>query len=197
LGEFTQHPLQMGIINDEKMIETYLSYGSNPSFGVRNCIVSSESGEENVEAFVGEDGIECIRVIAIIVADQESQRGWGIIEAPQDLFCLSCDPGLGGVGGDASQVDATSSNLDEEEHIQGFQLDRFHCKAITSQKLVFVMSEEGPPFDKTVANLRQLDVVSFEDIPNSNWGSSTAKLTKLSLDLAITPTKILHGQLGI
>jgi hypothetical protein len=28
-----------------------------------------------------------------------------------------------GVGGDASQVDTTSSDLDEEEHIQGFQPD--------------------------------------------------------------------------
>jgi hypothetical protein len=97
-------------------------------------------------ALADEDGIECIRELAIVVSDQEPQ-GMGFVEVPQDLSGLLCDPCLGGVGGNASQVDATSSDLDEEEHIQSFQTDRFHRKEVASQKLIFVVREEGPPAD--------------------------------------------------
>ena len=161
VGELAQHPLQMGIIENEEMIEAFLSGSTDPSFGVRICIGSLKGFGENVDALADEDGIESIRVLAIVVADQEPQRGLGIVEVPQDLPCLLCDPGLGGVGGDASQMDATSSDLDEEKHIQSFQPDRFHCKEIARQKLIFVVREEGPPADGTVANRRRLDLVSF------------------------------------
>jgi len=77
-------------------------------------------------ALADEDGIESIRVLAIVVTDQEPQGRMGFVEVPQDMPGLLCDSGLGGVGSDASQVDATSSDLDEEQHIQGFQPDRFH-----------------------------------------------------------------------
>ena len=171
VGELAQHPLQMGIIENEEMIEAFFSGGTDPSLGEGICIGSLKGSGENVEAFADEDGIECIRVLAIVVTDQESQRGLGIVEVPQDLSGLLRDPGLGRVGGDPSQVDATSSNLDEEEHIQGFQPDRFHGKEIASQKLVFVVSEEGPPADGAVPNWRRLDVVSFEDVANGGLGS--------------------------
>ena len=147
---------------------------------------------ENVEALADEDGIESIRELAIVVADQEPQV-MGFVEVPQDLSGLLCDPGLGGVSGDASQVDATSSDLDEEEYIQGFQPDCFHCKEIASQKLIFVVREEGPPTDRAVANGRRLDVVSSEDVANGSLGSFEAQFTELTLDLAIAPTGILLG----
>ena len=127
------------------------------------------------------------------VSDQEPQRGLGI-EVPQGLSGLLRDPSLGEVGGDASQMDAMISDLDEEEHIQSFQPDCFNRKEIASQKQVFVMSKEHPPANVTVANRHRLDVVSFEDVPNSSLGSFTAQLTKLALDLAIAPTGILLGQ---
>jgi hypothetical protein len=154
VGELAQHPLQMGIIEDEKMIEAFLSGGTDPSFGVRICIGSLKGCGENMEALADEDSIESIRELAIVVADQEPQ-GMGFVEVPQDLSGLLCNPGLGGVGGDASQVDATSSDLDEEEHIQSFLPYRFHCKEVARQKLIFVVREEDPPADGAVANGRR------------------------------------------
>jgi hypothetical protein len=194
VGELAHHPLQRGIIGDEEMIEAFLSGGTDPAFREGIRIRSPKGDGKNVEALADEDGIESIREFSIVVADEESQRGMGFVEVPQDLSGLSCDPGLGGVGGDASQVDATSSDLDEEEHLQGFQPDRFHCKEIASQKLFFVVREEGPPADGAVANERRLDVVSFEDVANGGLGSLTAQLTELTLDLAIAPSGILLGQ---
>lgn len=175
------------------MIEAFFSGGTDPSFGVRICIGSLKGCGENVDALADEDGIESIRELAIVVADQEPQ-GMGFIEVPQDLSGLLCDPCLGGVGGDASQVHATRSNLNEEEHIQSFQPDRFHSKEVARQKLILVVREEGPPADGAIANRRRLDVVSFKDVANGGLGSFTAQLTELTLDLAIAPSGILLGQ---
>jgi len=133
VGKLVQHPLQMGIIEDKKTIEALISGSSHPSLGVSIRIRSSKGCGQNVEAFTGENGIECIRVLAFVVTDQKPQTGCHIIEFPQDLSGLLCDPGLGRIGSDPSQVDATSSNLDEEEHIQGFQQDCFHSKEITPE----------------------------------------------------------------
>ena len=193
VGELIQHPLQMSIIEDEKMIETLISGCSHSSFGVSIRIRSPKGRGQNMETLADENGIECIRVLDIVVTDQKPQRVCLIIESPQDLSGLLCDPGTGRVSSDPSQVDATSSDIDEEEHVQGFQPERLHCKEITSQKLVFVMSEEVLPTNGTVPDWRRLDIVSFEDVTNGGLRSLEAQLTKLTLDLAIAPTGILLG----
>jgi hypothetical protein len=100
VGELAQHPLQMGIVENEEMIDAFFSGGADPSLRIGIRIRSPKGCGENVKALADEDGIESIRVLAIIVADQVPQRGLGIVEVPQDLSGLLCDPGLGGVGGD-------------------------------------------------------------------------------------------------
>ena len=176
VGELAQHPLEMGIIENEEMVKAFFSGGTHPSFGEGICIGGSKGSRENVEAFADEDGIESIRVLAIVGADEESQWGLGIVEVPQDLSGLLRNPGPGWVGGDTSQVYATSSYLDEEEHIQGVEGNRFNGEEIASQKLVFVVSEESPPADGAVANRRRLEVVSFEDVANGGLGSLVTQL---------------------
>jgi hypothetical protein len=100
IGELAQHPLQMGIIENEEMIEAFFSGSTDPAFRERICIRSPKGDGENVVALANEDGIECIREFAIVIADQEPQGRMGFVEVPQDLSGLLCDPGLGGVGGD-------------------------------------------------------------------------------------------------
>jgi len=130
VDELTQHPPEMGFIENEKMVEAFFSDGTDPSFGEGIGIGSLKGCGENMEAFADENGIESIRVLAIVVPDEKSQRGLGIVDVPQDLSGLLRDPGPGGVGRDARQVYTPSSNLDEEEHIQGMEGNRFNGEEI-------------------------------------------------------------------
>jgi len=88
VGELAQHPLQMGIIEDEKMIEAFLSGGTDPSFGVRICIGSLKGCGENMVALADEDGIESIAELAIVVADEEPKGRMGM--ARFHRVCLAC-----------------------------------------------------------------------------------------------------------
>jgi hypothetical protein len=64
VGELAQHPLQMGIIENEEVIEAFLSGGANPAFREGIRIRSPKGCGENVKALADEDGIESIRVLA-------------------------------------------------------------------------------------------------------------------------------------
>jgi hypothetical protein len=88
VGELAQHPLEMGLVENEEMVEAFFSDGTHPSFSEGICIGSLKGSGENVEAFADKDGIESIRVLAIVVADEESQSGLGIITSHR--ICLAC-----------------------------------------------------------------------------------------------------------
>jgi hypothetical protein len=75
VNELAQHPRQMGITEDEKMIKAFLSDGTDPSLGVSIRIRSSKGCGQNVETLAGENGIECIRVLAIVVTIRNRKRG--------------------------------------------------------------------------------------------------------------------------
>ena len=60
IGKLAQHPLQMGIIENEEMIEAFLSGGADPAFREGIRIRSPKGSGENVKALADEDGIESI-----------------------------------------------------------------------------------------------------------------------------------------
>ncbi len=76
-------------------------------------------------ALASEDRVEVAGELAVAVADQEAKRCLLLLERPGELARLLGDPGSGRVGGAADQVDAPAAELDEEEHVQALQRDRF------------------------------------------------------------------------
>src|SRR5215217_6459347 len=78
------------------------------AFGARTGVVTTP------DAFAREDGVEAARELTVSVADQEAEMRRRLVECRGELAGLLGDPGAGGVGGDAGEVDAAAAHLDEE-----------------------------------------------------------------------------------
>src|SRR5437588_10635332 len=68
------------------------------------------------DAFACNDGVEVAGELAVAVADQEAKRRSPLVQCPRELAGLLGGPGAGRVRGAASQVDASATEFDEEEH---------------------------------------------------------------------------------
>jgi hypothetical protein len=62
----------------------------------------------NADSLAGEHGIENAGELAVAVPDQERELIRAIAEIHHQIPWLLGNPGTGGVGGDAQQVDAAS-----------------------------------------------------------------------------------------
>ena len=65
--------------------------------------------------------------------------------ASRRLARLLDDPGSGRVGGAAAQVDASAFELDEEEHVQALQRDRFDGEEVDTSQDGHVSANEVRP----------------------------------------------------
>lgn len=99
-----------------------------------------------------------------------------------------------GMGGDASQVDTSCSQLDEEENIQRFQPNCFNREEIAGQHLVFVMIHELTPADGTIPNGSGYDAMPIEDIANRGERNLNTQFLQLAFNLAVSPTAVFLSQ---
>ena len=84
-----------------------------------------------MEAFGLENGIKSLAEGAIIVMDQEAQGLFSLGKLPNQLSGLLSDPDLIGIGGDTGEIDAASTQFDEEEYVNGLQQDGFYSEKVT------------------------------------------------------------------
>ena len=71
VGKLTQDPPEVGLIQDEEMIEALLSGSPNPTFREGIRIGRAKGNGDNVEAFASKDSIESVGEFGVIVADEE------------------------------------------------------------------------------------------------------------------------------
>jgi hypothetical protein len=69
--------------------------------------------------------------LRIAVMQQKQQYPPFFLQVPQQLTCLLRHPGYCRVLSTACKMNATRADLDEEEHIHGFQLQGFYGKEVT------------------------------------------------------------------
>jgi hypothetical protein len=68
-------------------------------------------GLDDFDAFACEDGIELARVLAVSVADQETEARRPLLKCPGELAGLLSDPCCGWAGGATREVDAAAAEL--------------------------------------------------------------------------------------
>src|SRR4030042_6016123 len=161
----------MSLIQNQEMIQTFLSTRPHPP--LRKCIRiwSLVGNEDDIDTFTPEEGVKGLGIFPIIVANQETCRSFLFIESPDQLSGLLSHPEPIWICSDASQVDTTRGQFDEKEHIQGLQPDRFYGKKVTSQDLFFIVCHQAAPTDGSAANWRRYDAVAFEHIADRGSGS--------------------------
>jgi hypothetical protein len=64
----------------------------------------------------------------------------------------------------------------------------------TCKNLFFVVSHKVTPADRTISNMRWLDVVRDENVANGWLRSLETKFDELALDFAVSPARVFPGK---
>jgi hypothetical protein len=98
---------------------------------------------DHLDAFAAEDLVKGGAELAVPVVDQEARPLEDAGEA--EVARLLGDPGAGRVGRAAGEVDATASELDEEENVVAVRGDRFDGEEVTRQRACRLLAQELSP----------------------------------------------------
>jgi hypothetical protein len=99
-----------------------------------------------------EHSIETVRKLAIVVANQKTNRVRSVAERPRYARRLLRDPLGVGMGRASGQVDAASGDFDEEQHVQSLkpdgidskEINRDHARRLGAQELAPVGPRRFP-----------------------------------------------------
>ncbi len=142
---FLQHRVQMTFIDNEEMIETFLSDGAHPTFCISIGIWRSDRCTNHLNVLCSKDPVEGGREFGIVIMNEKSKRGCSLFDFPAKLARLLGDPSGSWMFGATRDVDAPSSQFDKEQDIDGFQPECFDGQKITRQHLLPIMTEKCLP----------------------------------------------------
>jgi|SRR5579864_6463969 len=108
----------MGLVKNEKLVETFVADRSDPPLGKSIRVGSVHWRVNDMDALSHKDRIEDFREFGIIIVDQKVNARRAPFEVPENLACLLVHPGRGWMLGAACEVDATVAQLDKKEHVQ-------------------------------------------------------------------------------
>jgi hypothetical protein len=116
---------------DQEMVQALLAHGANPALGDGVGVRSLDRCQDDLGTHRMPDIVEGPGELAVSVADQEPDDSGLLIEHGDEVAGLLGDPGAGGVGGDAGEVDAPVVQLDEEQHLQPLPEHGVHGEEVT------------------------------------------------------------------
>src|SRR5207253_1388378 len=96
-----------------------------PAFCERVSLWRPKWDADGLHALAAEDVVEGAGELAVAVVDQEAHRRHSLGERPGKLPRLLDGPGTVGVRGAASEVNAAGAKLEEEEHVEPTEPERF------------------------------------------------------------------------
>jgi hypothetical protein len=100
---------------------------------------------QDPDAFAGDHGIEDAGELAVAIPDQQRQACHTVAEVHQEIARLLSDPGTGGVGGDAEEVDAAGGVLHDEQHRQPVQQHRVNAVEVGGEDAVCLGGQKLSP----------------------------------------------------
>ena len=95
----------------------------------------------------------------------------------------------------ARNMDTTTSQLDKEEDINGFQPQGFDREEITSYHLLLVMPQEGAPGAFRSAFGHRRNAMLLEQITDGGPVNGKAEFEQLPFNAIVSPTRIVPCQL--
>lgn len=114
--EDTEDALKVAPIHDQEPVDALGPDGADEALGHRVRLRRSHRCLDDPDAFAGEDGIEIAGELAVAIPNQKPEP-CGFLERPGELARLLGDPLAGWVRSTAGYADATTTELDEEEHV--------------------------------------------------------------------------------
>ncbi len=172
---FAEHPLEVPLIEDQQVIETFLPHRADPALGVRirfGCVVRCSDDRDTLSS---EYGIKGGGEFRISVVDQEAHRDCALLDLPTHLPRLLCHPGRRRAGRAPSDVDPSRAEFNGKQDVDRRQPNCFDCKKVARQDLVLVMTKKGPPTTTMVSTLAcGRNVVPLEYISNRRSANGVA-----------------------
>ena len=117
--------------------------------------------------------------------------GRAVTEVHQQVAGLLGDPGSGWVGGDTQQVHAAGGMLHDEQNIEPLPQQRVDAKEVCGENAVCLGAQELSPAGPVAARCG-IQAGSFQDRPHRARRKPVAQASKLTVDPAVTPGRILR-----
>jgi hypothetical protein len=138
-----QHSLQVAAAEDQQPVKTLAADGANEALRVRVCLWCADRRVDHFDPFAAEDLVEGRGELAVAVVDQEAHplEDAGEAEIPR----LLGDPGAGGVGRAAGQVDVAAFELDEEQDVEATERDCLDGEGVAGDHARGLPMEEFAP----------------------------------------------------
>src|SRR5215211_1329647 len=111
-----------------------------------------------------------------------------LVECRGELADLLGDPGAGGVGGEAGEVDAAAAHLDEEQNVEPLERDRLDGEEVDCEHAVGLLAQERPP-GRAGTLTGGTDARLMEDLPDSRRKHFQADPVDLASDALVAPTR--------
>jgi hypothetical protein len=132
--------------------------GADPAF--RDCVHArhADSGRDDADADVGEDGIKSGDEPAVAVADQVPHAGAGVLKIHDEVSGHLDRPGCGGVGGHCENPHASGGMLKDGQGIQSGSGEGLNLEEVRGEDGGCLAAQEGGP-GQSVAFGTGLDAV--------------------------------------
>jgi hypothetical protein len=141
----TKHGGGVPLVDDQEAVEEFAAEGADEAFGDGVGPRSSYRRLDDLDVGRGEHGVEGRGELGVAVADQELEATVGVIEIHAEVAGQLGQPGSGGVGGEAEDVDAAGGVLDDEERVEPVQGKGVDMQQVAGQDRVGLCAEELGP----------------------------------------------------
>jgi hypothetical protein len=151
---------------------------------------------DDLDAGVGEHGVEHGRELSRAVADQELEFGCPLAEVGDKVAGLLSGPGSVGVGAGVKDLNVAGVDLDHEEHVDSLQRDSaVDVEEVAGQHGRRLGAEELSPGRSVCSGGSRRDPQLLEDASDRGGADSAADLEEFALDALVAPGWVLSSEL--
>ncbi len=107
----------MGLVENEKLVETFVADRSNPTLGVSIGIRCIKWGENHMNAFSVENDVERSGKLTVMIVDQQTNARVSFCQCPGHLPRLLGYPSSRRMSRTAGEVDTPTTQFNKYQHI--------------------------------------------------------------------------------
>src|SRR5579859_1499871 len=145
IDELLEDGLEMASSEDDEVIEQLSADGADPAFSEGICPWGPIGKPDHFGGLGAEDLVEGSAELGVAVVEEELDPDGLVLEVPDQVAGLLCNPFAGGVGGDAREMDATGTDFDEEEDVELTEPGGVHGEEVDGKDGVGVGANELAP----------------------------------------------------
>jgi hypothetical protein len=189
-----QHYGEVSRPGDQKLVEAFAPQCFHEAFRYRVRSWCPDGGADDADVGACEHGVEGGGEFAVSVADQELELIGVIAEVHEQVAGLLGDPGCGGVGGDAGDVDAAAVVLDHDQDVEPAEEHGVDVGEVDREDRVGLRCQELSP-GRSGPLRSGVDASGLEKLPHRGGGDRMAESDELAVDASVAPGGIFSSQL--